>query len=182
MTCLVCFFFFSALAALSSGLTTGLCKVPSVATGAGAGVPVSVGTATGTATTTAVGSVCLASTTRGLLRSFFSFISATCRAINSACFFASPARNSFCAASTTDTGANGIGGAACTGTAGSMASLLSAVTPSTRSRFTKTRFLRTSTWIVRALPVLSDFLISVVCRRVRVILPLSSVAPWTLRR
>ena len=37
ITCLVCFFFFSALAALSSGFTTGLCKVPSV--GEGCGVP-----------------------------------------------------------------------------------------------------------------------------------------------
>ena len=34
-TCLVCFFFLSAFAALSSGLTTGLCKVPSVVAACG---------------------------------------------------------------------------------------------------------------------------------------------------
>ena len=50
------------------------------------------------------------------------------------------------------------------------------------SRFTSTRFLRTSTWIVRALPVLSDFLISVVCLRVSVILFLASRAPCAWRR
>ena len=37
------------------------------------------------------------------------------------------------------------------------------------SRFTKTRFLRTSTWIVRALPVASACLISEVCLRTTVI-------------
>ena len=37
------------------------------------------------------------------------------------------------------------------------------------SRFTKTRFLRTSTWIVRALPIDPAALISVVCLRVSVI-------------
>ena len=45
------------------------------------------------------------------------------------------------------------------------------------SRLTSTRFFFTSTWIVRALPVLSDFLISVVWRRVSVILFFVSFAP-----
>ena len=51
------------------------------------------------------------------------------------------------------------------------------------SRFTKTRFLRTSTWIVRALPVESAALISVVCLRVSVIFFFGSpAAPCCLRR
>ena len=51
------------------------------------------------------------------------------------------------------------------------------------SRLTKTRFLRTSTWIVRALPVEPDALISVVCLRVSVIFFFGSpAAPCCLRR
>ena len=41
--------------------------------------------------------------------------------------------------------------------------------PRPSSRLTKTRFLRTSTWIVRALPLASACLISLVCLRVSVI-------------
>src|SRR6185436_2183106 len=50
------------------------------------------------------------------------------------------------------------------------------------SRFTNTRFLRTSTWMVRALPIESDFLISLVCLRVSVILFFGSIEPCDLRR
>src|SRR5690606_41729062 len=45
------------------------------------------------------------------------------------------------------------------------------------SRLTKTRFLRTSTWIVRALPVASACLISEVCLRVRGTLRLGAPSP-----
>ncbi len=54
--------------------------------------------------------------------------------------------------------------------------------PSPASRLTNTRFLRTSTWIVRALPEESAFLISLVCLRVSVILFFPSAAPCDLRR
>ncbi len=50
------------------------------------------------------------------------------------------------------------------------------------STFTKVRFLRTSTWMVRALPVASAFLISVVCLRVSVIFFFSSLLPCISRR
>ena len=51
------------------------------------------------------------------------------------------------------------------------------------SRRTSTRFLRTSTWIVRALPVESAALISVVCLRVSVMRFFgSAAAPCCLRR
>ncbi len=67
-----------------------------------------------------------------------------------------------------------IGAGAAAGFSGSAASGL--------STFTKVRFLRTSTWMVRALPVASARLISVVCLRVSVIFFFSSLLPWTSRR
>ena len=67
-----------------------------------------------------------------------------------------------------------IGAAGAAGFSGSTASGL--------STFTNVRFLRTSTWIVRALPDESARLISVVCLRVSVIFFFSSLLPWTSRR
>ncbi len=55
-------------------------------------------------------------------------------------------------------------------------------TTSGLSTLTKVRFLRTSTWMVRALPVESERLISEVCLRVSVIFFFSSLWPWTSRR
>jgi len=47
----------------------------------------------------------------------------------------------------------------------------------------KMRFFLTSTWMVRALPLESDFLmISEVCLRVSVILFFGSAEPWERRR
>jgi hypothetical protein len=55
---------------------------------------------------------------------------------------------------------------------------MTAVSPPS-SRLTKVRFLRTSTWMVRALPVESACLISLVDFFTRVILRRSDVAvPW----
>src|SRR5258708_4111011 len=65
--------------------------------------------------------------------------------------------------------------------AGASAATAAAVT-SFGSRLTKTRFLRTSTWTVRYLPVESVFLISLVCLRVSVILFFASAEPCALRR
>src|SRR3954470_8590344 len=72
-------------------------------------------------------------------------------------------------------GAGGGGGG------GASAATAAAVT-SFGSRFTKTRFLRTSTCTVRYLPVASVFLISLVCLRVSVILFFASAEPCALRR
>src|SRR6267378_7243087 len=72
-------------------------------------------------------------------------------------------------------GAGGGGGG------GASAATAAAVT-SFGSRFTNTRFFRTSTCTVRYLPVASVFLISLVCLRVSVILFFASAEPWALRR
>ncbi len=104
--------FFSAFAAFSSGLTTGLCNVPSVGAGwaastAGAtdGVPTgAAGTGSGVASGFARGCGCrlnFLDLAAGFCRCFFSLSSAVCRAINSACVLASSCRNACCAASTT---------------------------------------------------------------------------------
>src|SRR4051795_1982657 len=74
-------------------------------------------------------------------------------------------------------GAGGGGG----GGVGASAATAAAVT-SAGSRFTKTRFLRTSTCTVRYLPVASVLRISLVCLRVSVILFLLSAEPCVLRR
>src|SRR5689334_9875112 len=74
------------------------------------------------------------------------------------------------------------GGAAGGGGGGGISAAVAAAASSLGSRLTKTRFLRTSTWIVRALPVASDFLISLVCLRVSVILFFGSIEPCDLRR
>ena len=66
--------------------------------------------------------------------------------------------------------------------AGATTGLLRLGAPRGLSTFTKVRFLRTSTWIVRALPVESAFLISVVCLRVSVIFFFSSLWPCASRR
>src|SRR3954467_6733453 len=73
-------------------------------------------------------------------------------------------------------GATGAGGGG-----GASAATAAAVT-SAGSRFTNTRFLRTSTCTVRYLPVASVFLISLVCLRVSVILFFASAEPCALRR
>jgi len=55
--------------------------------------------------------------------------------------------------------------------------------PCSDSRLTKMRFFLTSTWMVRAFPLESDFLmISEVCLRIRVILFLGSAEPCDRRR
>src|SRR6266496_4725107 len=72
-------------------------------------------------------------------------------------------------------------GAAGGGGGGASAATAAAVT-SFGSRFTNTRFLRTSTCTVRYLPVASVLRISLVCLRVSVILFLVSAEPCVLRR
>ncbi len=66
--------------------------------------------------------------------------------------------------------------------AGGAMGLAGSGTASGLSTFTNVRFLRTSTWMVRALPVASAFLISVVCLRVSVIFFFSSLLPCISRR
>src|SRR2546421_7632305 len=72
-------------------------------------------------------------------------------------------------------GAGGGGG-------GGASAATAAAATSFGSRFTKTRFLRTSTCTVRYLPVASVLRISLVCLRVSVILFLLSAEPCVLRR
>ena len=67
------------------------------------------------------------------------------------------------------------------GGGGASAATAAAVT-SAGSRFTKTRFLRTSTCTVRYLPLASVLRISLVCLRVSVILFFASTEPCVLRR
>src|SRR5204862_6433275 len=78
-------------------------------------------------------------------------------------------------------GATGSGAATGGGGGGASAATAAAAT-SAGSRFTNTRFLRTSTCTVRYLPVASVLRISLVCLRVSVILFLVSIEPWVLRR
>src|SRR5882762_8276954 len=100
-------------------------------------------------------------------RSCFSARSAACRAANSSCRRCSSSRSSASRESTA--AAEGPGA--------------SAGAPGSASRLTKMRFFLTSTWMVRALPLASDFLmISEVCLRVSVILFLGSDEPCDLRR
>ncbi len=98
----------------------------------------------------------------------FDWASAAWRAASSAWRRASSSR--FFASSWSMIGAAGATGFSTSGAASGL------------STFTKVRFLRTSTWIVRALPVESARLISVVCLRVSVIFFFSSLWPWTSRR
>src|SRR2546428_1249485 len=74
-----------------------------------------------------------------------------------------------------------MAGAAGGGGGGASAATAAAVT-SAGSRFTKTRFFRTSTCTVRYLPVASVLRISLVCLRVSVILFLLSTEPCVRRR
>jgi len=158
----VAFFCFSSFL---SGLPAGLCNVP-VVLGAAASCPLVFSTSTAACCATWRSSAsCLALTSR----SCFSLSSAAWRAISSDCFCDSCSRSLACSASTTGWGTAAGAGAAASASWDS-------------SRLTKTRFLRTSTWMVRALPEESAFLISVVCLRVRVIFDLLSEPPCDLRR
>src|SRR6266436_4432647 len=100
-------------------------------------------------------------------RSCLSASSAACLAANSSCRRRSCSRNSASRASI----------------AGADDGDVSATASGSASRLTKTRFFLTSTWMVRALPLASDFLmISEVCLRVSVILFFGSEEPCALRR
>ena len=188
--------FFSALASFSPGFSTGRCSVPSLGGGsflsttrspmrgrfsstASVAVAAFVASATGAVACAspafvlrlvagfAIVSVAPAGASSVISESFFAprlggafaFCSA-CLASNAVCRSSSPRR---LASSTSFR----IGCGGSTGFSGSTTSVF--------STFTNVRFLRTSTWIVRALPVASDFLISVVCLRVRVIFFFSSL-------
>ncbi len=159
----------------ADGFPAGLCSVPSVvtflATVAGAASFAAFSSALAGCFSASTVLVAAFSTFLSALRlRAFSFAakSAACRAINSACLRASSLRVASCSASTI----------------GFAAAALSAFASfsATASRLTSTRFLRTSTWIVRAGPRPSVFRISDVCRRVRVMRFLLSVAPCDLRR
>src|SRR3954451_1823337 len=76
----------------------------------------------------------------------------------------------------------GIAGATGGATGSDASAATAAAATSFGSRFTNTRFLRTSTCTVRYLPVASAFLISLVCLRVSVILFFASAEPCDLRR
>ena len=104
-----------------------------------------------------------------------------------------PRGRRFPSADRTDAGAAGVTGGATAGIATACAEPAQPRPPRPRaprraraassSRRTSTRFLRTSTWIVRALPVESAALISVVCLRVSVMRFFgSAAAPCCLRR
>src|SRR5204863_4647141 len=86
-------------------------------------------------------------------------------------------RDSSCRSSSSLALTVGAGG----GGGGASAATAAAVT-SAGSRFTKTRFLRTSTCTVRYLPVASVLRISLVCLRVSVILFFASAEPCVRRR
>src|SRR5262252_3017059 len=102
-------------------------------------------------------------------RSCFSASSAAWRAASSSCWRRS------CSRSSTWRGSIAAGAGAGGGVSGAW--------PGSASRLTNTRFFLTSTWMVRALPLESDFLmISEVCLRVSVILFFGSAEPCERRR
>src|SRR5881392_4072176 len=111
-------------------------------------------------------SACFCSASRRS-RSCFSRSSATCSSRR-----ASSSRSSSSRTSTLGAAAGGGGVSAAT----------AAAVTSAGSRFTKTRFFRTSTCTVRYLPVASVLRISLVCLRVSVILFLLSTEPCVRRR
>src|SRR2546425_5076583 len=116
-------------------------------------------------------SACFCSASRRS-RSCFSRSSAACNSASCCSRRASSSRSSCSRTST-------LGAAA--GDGGVSAATAAAVT-SAGSRFTKTRFFRTSTCTVRYLPVESVLRISLVCLRVSVILFLVSTEPCVRRR
>src|SRR5258708_26911347 len=117
-------------------------------------------------------SACFCSASRRS-RSCFSRSSAACSSARCCSRRASSSRSSSSRTSTL-AAAGGDGGGACAATA--------AAVTSAGSRFTKTRFFRTSTCTVRYLPVASVLRISLVCLRVSVILFLVSTEPCVRRR
>ncbi len=158
------------LAFLSSGLTAGLCSVP-----LGAASP-AFGAAFSSSAFLAASSAAFCICANRSSASCFARSSRSCRSLisfawiacSSAWRWASSSRSRACSASIT--GAEGETGGATSGVASPV------------SRLTSTRFLRTSTWMVRALPDESAFLISLVWRRVRVILVLACDSPCERRR
>ncbi len=197
--------FLSDFASFSPGLSTGRCKVPSGLAAAAASATTlasafcSAFTSTSTGASASVagsspflrmtrfffggspssGAAAGAGAAGALASSFFLVAaarlvrvsaSAAWRAASSAWRFASASRLRASASSMIGAG----GASAFTGSG--------ATTSAGLSTFTKVRFLRTSTWIVRALPVASAFLISVVCLRVSVIFFFSSLLPCISRR
>ena len=160
---------FLTVRAFSPGFVAGRCSVPSpgalaLASAPAAGLAFSA-TSAALAASAAAASVAAFAAASSASFSFFVLRFAACscfcwrsscwRANNSCAFFSSAARAASSASEIN--GAAGAGGASSTGGA------------SVSSRLTKTRFLRTSTWMVRALPIEPAALISVVCLRVSVI-------------
>src|SRR5688572_18229931 len=152
------FTFFGFLSVLASVAGFGACSVVGVA-------------AEGAAAAASAAAFCCSASLRS--RSCFSRSSAACSSASCSWRRASSCRSSISFASTVGAGGGGGGGAS--------AATACAAT-SAGSRFTNTRFLRTSTCTVRYLPVASVFLISLVCLRVRVILFFCSAEPCALRR
>src|SRR5216684_3878155 len=117
-------------------------------------------------------SACFCSASRRS-RSCFSRSSAACSSARCCSRRASSSRSS--SSRTSTLGAAG-------GTDGGVSAATAAAVTSAGSRFTKTRFFRTSTCTVRYLPVASVLRISLVCLRVSVILFLVSTEPCVRRR
>src|SRR5512132_312315 len=166
VVCLTFLAFFSAFGSPAFGA----CRVP-VAGAAAAAAAAAGATAGGAAR-----SICFCSASRRS-RSCFSRSSAAW--ISDSCCW----RFCSCSRSSNSLGSGPAGTGAGGGAAGAgISAAVAAAASSEGSRLTKTRFLRTSTWMVRALPIESDFLISLVCLRVSVILFFGSTEPCDLRR
>ena len=169
----------------------GRCSVPSVPAGfaRSRGFPSAAAAASAAAFAS---SAAFASAAARAAASSASFSFLVLRFAASSCFFCRSScwraisswalRSSASRAATSSADSIGAGAAAGVGASSTTgAGAAGAASPS--SRVTNTRFLRTSTWIVRALPVESAALISVVCLRVSVIRFFgSAAAPCCLRR
>src|SRR5437899_214724 len=155
--------------AFSPGFVAGRCNVPSPAdlgfaagAVAGAFAAASAAFAASAAAASAANLAAASSASFSFLVLRFAACACFCwtsscwRAMSSWPFFSSAARAASSSGVINGGGAAGAGASSTTGAGSS-------------SRFTKTRFLRTSTWIVRALPIDPAALISVVCLRVSVI-------------
>src|SRR5258706_9579750 len=165
VVCLTFFAFFSAFGSPAFGA----CSVPVAAAPAAAAAAGGGGAARST---------CLCSASR---RSRSCFSRSSVAWISESCCW----RLCSCSRSSSSLGSGPAGAGAAGGGGGGGAGISAAVAAaasSEGSRLTKTRFLRTSTWMVRALPIESDFLISLVCLRVSVILFFGSIEPCDLRR
>ena len=196
-------FFSGFLPALSAGFAVGRCSVPSGAAGFSPSAGFTAGAVPSALTSTSTGASASVAGASSFLRMTRFFFGASASAGFASAGFASAAlaaaasSSSFLALATffvfdcasaawrAASSAWRLASASrlrnstslMTGAAGGGAFFSGSGTSTGFSTFTKVRFLRTSTWIVRALPVESARLISVVCLRVSVIFFVSDFLP-----